>query len=234
MKRHVAFDELFQFDHRSALLRDPQLQARDVLLAGVLGGHARRARFEEHARRLQVLQHVRLRAQQVHRAARDLRNQPLGGRHDDTRALSMRDLDDPGTLQRLQRLADRRASDAVDFHQLALGGKLRARRDFARANAVHQTVEDFLVKLPALNDLSHGVVCANDNGLMTLPRDSRSLKARTGHLDCQEISVPARTEPKNDASPICPPFSTISSPSRRGRSTTPGTGATPAPGRRPR
>ena len=141
----------------------------------------------------------------------------------------------PGTLQRLQRLADRRASDAVDFHQFALGGKLRARRDFARANAVHQTVEDFLVKLPALNDLSHGVVCANDDGLMTLPRDSRSLKgarrsASTVKRSASRHAPSRRTTPRRFVRP------SARSRARRGAAgrTTPGTAASPARGRRPR
>src|SRR5471030_1459363 len=103
-----------------------------------------------------MVEHVRLNLQHMHGATRDLRNEAVRSRHDDARAFPVYDLDNARTLERLQRFADCWPAYAIDLHHFPFRGQLRTGRNFARTYALHEAVDDVLIQLSALNNLSHG------------------------------------------------------------------------------
>ena len=105
-------------------------------LGHVLGRGPRRAdphhaELEEPARLLQVLEVLRRRRQQHPRHRVALPQHRVRRQLVHPAALAVRDGDEPHRLQRLQRLAHRRAADAVAVHQRVLGGQRLARADLA-------------------------------------------------------------------------------------------------------
>ena len=76
---------------------------------------------------------------------------PIGGQtayvFGDPRALAVRDLDDARMLERLQRLAHRRAPDPVGIHQRTLRGQWVAGRQFAGPDPRHQSVDHLVAEL---------------------------------------------------------------------------------------
>lgn len=70
----------------------------------------------------------------------DLLNQALWGRDNDARAFAVRNFNNAGSCQGLERFADGRSTYAVVLHQIPLCGKLFARSDLATADALGKPV----------------------------------------------------------------------------------------------
>lgn len=133
---HVARQEKRRVVLGLALFFQAGLQALDVVRRRIGGGELRHPAFQKHTRALQVFQRVRVRAQQMLRTGADLLNQALRGRDHDPRALAVRDFNDPGAFQRLERLANGWSTYTVVLHEIALGGQLFAWGDLAVADAL--------------------------------------------------------------------------------------------------
>ena len=112
------------------------------------------ADLEEDARILEIVDAAG-RREHVPRRAAERVDDELRRRLRDARPLAGADLDEPHLAQMEQRLADGGAADAELAHQVALGGKLVARRVVAVMDHALEMVGDLLVELAAADDGLH-------------------------------------------------------------------------------
>ena len=122
-------------------------QALEVGDRAAAGGDPGHLALDGGARLLEVLERRRRVGEQVlHRLADLVDHAPDRGLRD-PRAPAMADLDEPDRLQRLHRLADRRAADAELLHELALGRQRLPQADGAALDQLEQPAAHLIGKL---------------------------------------------------------------------------------------
>ena len=122
------------------------------------------AELEQPARLLEVLEVLRRRRQQHPRHRVALPQHRVRRQLVHPAALAVRDGDEPHRLQRLQRLAHRRAPDAVAVHELVLGGQRLAGADLAAQDQLLHPLEHQIGQL-APDDLFTAPVGAPGEGV---------------------------------------------------------------------